>query len=309
MSNPILSVEQVVKRYATVAAVDGLSFAVQEGEIFALLGPNGAGKTSTVRMLIGITQPDRGRIRYQAKAGERPRVASEELGYLPEERGLYLDLPVLRVLIYMGQLQGLSKQECRERAMDWLDRLELADRAEEKLGALSKGNQQKVQLISAVLHRPRFAVLDEPFSGLDPLNQERLVDIILSLRQEGVTVLLSAHQMSLVERLADRILLMNHGQAVLSGSMDQLRQASQLNTTLDLRYHQPVADSVELPDTAGIVTRKDQHRLSIVLAKGADLNVLLVQLAGFGEIAQLHSQAPSLHDIYINAVGGDREAA
>ena len=303
MSSPILSLQQVVKAYANVRAVDDLSFDIGEGEIFALLGPNGAGKTSTVRMLIGLTQPDSGRIRYRSATGERPRIAAEELGYLPEERGLYQDISVLRVLVYMGQLQGLSPSDCRQRAMHWLQRLDLADRANDKLGALSKGNQQKVQLISAVLHRPRFAVLDEPFSGLDPVNQERLLGFIRELRDEGVTVLLSAHQMALVERLADRILLMNQGKAVLTGDMEALRQNSGLATSLVVTYQQPLAEDIALPDRFGRVTRQDDYRLSIALGHANDINPLLAELASHGAIAELHSNTPSLHDIYINAVG------
>ncbi|WP_406672322.1 ABC transporter ATP-binding protein, partial [Natronospira sp.] len=151
MTESILSVEAIRKQYATVTAVDRLNFQIREGEIFALLGPNGAGKTSTVRMLIGITRPDSGRIRYQARAGEQAAITGPELGYLPEERGLYQDQPVLDVLVYFGRLQGLSRRDARGRATQWLERLDLGERATEKLGALSKGNQQKVQLISTIL--------------------------------------------------------------------------------------------------------------------------------------------------------------
>ena len=206
MTRRVLEVDAIKKEFTQVNAVDRLSFDVFEGEIFALLGPNGAGKTTTVRMLMGIIRPDSGVIRYSLSASEAPFDLSE-LGYLPEERGLYRDMPVLRTLAYMGTLQGMTRKEARSAAMQWLERLGLKERAEDKLDALSKGNQQKIQFISAVLHRPRFLIFDEPFSGLDPINQELISDLIRQLRDEGATILLSAHQMQLVEMIADRLLL------------------------------------------------------------------------------------------------------
>lgn len=299
----ILSVKDIVKEYSTVRAVDGLSFRIKEGEIFALLGPNGAGKTSTVRMLTGLTRPDSGTIDYRGRDGQYSRIVGSELGYLPEERGLYQDQSVLKILVYLGRLQGLTRTECRHRARHWLERLELADRAEEKLGALSKGNQQKVQLISAVLHRPRFAVLDEPFSGLDPVNQERLVDLIRELRQEGVTILLSAHQMALVERLADRILLMNHGRAVMAGTMDELRVQSGLGSSLVVTFRDGVPTNLDLPANTRHIEHLDPYRISLTLDGEDDLNPLLAQLERLGRISRLKSQSPTLHDLYIQAVG------
>lgn len=298
----ILATREIVKAYATVRAVDGLSFDIREGEIFALLGPNGAGKTSTVRMLIGLTRPDSGTIDYQSRDGTCPQVAGSELGYLPEERGLYQDQPVLKVLVYLGRLQGMTRNNARERAMHWLERLDLADRAKEKLGALSKGNQQKIQLISAVLHRPRFAVLDEPFSGLDPVNQEKLIELIRELRREGVTILLSAHQMALVERLADRILLMNRGKTVMNGTLDELRRQSGLNTSLVVTFRDGVPAELDLPSETGHVETQTVDRISISLTRDADLNQLLRQLERLGAISAMKTETPTLHDLYLHAV-------
>ena len=220
---PILTVRDVTKTYANVRAVAGVSFVVRPGEIFALLGPNGAGKTSLVRMLLGILRQDEGDIEYCIHGNVPEWPDSGDLGYLPEDRGLYKDIPVLRTLVYFGVLRGMRRRAARAAALEWLDRLGLADRAGVRLDALSKGNQQNVQFISAVLHRPAFAVLDEPFSGLDPLNQEVFAAVFRELRDEGMTVLLSAHQMQLVEKLADRVLLMNNGREVLSGTVDEMR--------------------------------------------------------------------------------------
>ena len=211
-----LSVDQISKKYKTTQAVDRLSFQVERGTIFALLGPNGAGKSTSVRMLLGLIRPDSGTIRFQGLAeGERP--PAESVGYLPEERGLYLDRSVIDNLVYLGQLRGMEKHAAHDKACGWLQRFDLLERQKERVDALSKGNQQKVQLIAAILHDPVVALLDEPFSGLDPVNQEKMLDILRELKAGGTTILLSAHQMALVERLADDLLLMSHGRSVLQG--------------------------------------------------------------------------------------------
>ncbi|HKX57081.1 MAG TPA: ATP-binding cassette domain-containing protein [Xanthomonadales bacterium] len=216
-----LSVDQISKKYKTTQAVDQLSFQVERGRIFAFLGPNGAGKSTSVRMLLGLIKPDSGTIRFQG-LDEGVRPPAETVGYLPEERGLYLDRTVLDNLIYLGRLRGMEKHAAHDKACGWLERFDLHDRRNEKVDALSKGNQQKVQLIAAILHDPVVAILDEPFSGLDPINQEKMLEILFELKARGTTILLSAHQMSLVERLADDLLLMSHGRAVLQGPVAEI---------------------------------------------------------------------------------------
>lgn len=218
-SLPFLSIQSVEKTYATVRAVAGISLDVPTGEIVALLGPNGAGKTTLLRMLVGITRPDRGRILWE---GTEQAPGPGTLGYLPEDRGLYQDVPIHRTLCYFARLRGIAGAEAERLATEWLARLDLKDRAGEKLASLSKGNQQKVQFAAAVLHRPRFAILDEPFSGLDPLNQELFLDLVRGLRDAGTTVLFSAHQMALVERLADRVFVMHRGRELLHGTTSAL---------------------------------------------------------------------------------------
>jgi ABC-2 type transport system ATP-binding protein len=300
----ILSVQDVTKAYASVRAVAGVSFAVGRGEIFALLGPNGAGKTSLVRMLLGILRPDSGTIAYRLRGDAPAWPDPAELGYLPEDRGLYKDIPVLRTLVYFGVLRGMRRADARTAALAWLERMGLADRAGEKLEALSKGNQQKVQFISAVLHRPAFAVLDEPFSGLDPLNQDFFARTIRSLRDEGMTVLLSAHQMQLVEKLADRILLMNRGREVLSGTVDEMRRRTQAVTRLGLRVRGR-ADPAALaghPAVAGVESNGNGH-LVLLLREGAVLSDLLVQAGTRLDVVEVHSERLSLHDIYLQALG------
>ncbi len=300
----LLEVEKLHKQYATVCAVDELSFALQQGEILALLGPNGAGKTSTVRMLIGLTQPDRGRIAYRASDGERASICASELGYLPEERGIYQDQKIIDVLIYMGQLRGMTRAHARDAATQWLTRFELGDRAKEKVSALSKGNQQKVQLIAALLHRPRILVLDEPFSGLDPVNQERVLSLLRELRDEGLTILLSAHQMALIERLADHILLMNKGRQVLAGNMDKLRQDSGISLSLTLAYHDavPALETFKLDGVVDVIPDHDGS-IKLILRDGVDLNALLTVLGCSAPLKRIHSETVTLHDIYLRAVG------
>lgn len=237
---PLLQVQSVEKRYATVVAVNGISLDIAPGEIVALLGPNGAGKSTLIRMLVGITRPDRGQILWD---GEAARLAPAQLGFLPEDRGLYQDVPIGRTLSYFARLRGVGAAEAERMAAQWLARFELADRAGEKLGALSKGNQQKVQFAAAVLHGPRFAILDEPFSGLDPLNQELFLDLVRGLRDNGTTVLFSAHQMALVERLADRVFVMHRGRELLHGPTSSLTSGGSLH---DLYIERVRAANAEL---------------------------------------------------------------
>jgi ABC-2 type transport system ATP-binding protein len=302
---PILNVRDVTKTYASVRAVAGVSFTVRKGEIFALLGPNGAGKTSLVRMLLGILRPDGGDIEYRLDGDVPNWPDPAKLGYLPEERGLYKDIPILRTLTYFGVLRGMRRKDAHAAAMEWLESMSLADRAGVKLDALSKGNQQKVQFISAVLHRPAFAVLDEPFSGLDPLNQEFFARLIRMLRDEGMTILLSAHQMQLVEKLADRVLLMNHGREVLSGTVDEMRQKTKAMTRLGLHVRGKADPTVfdGHPAVVGVETNGN-GTLVLLLRDGAVLSDLLVHAGTRLDVLEVHSERLTLHDIYVQALGG-----
>ena len=220
----LLEVDAVQKEYASVCAVGGVSFSVRRGEIFALLGPNGAGKTTTIRMLIGMLRPDRGAVRF-AIAENDTSAPREAIGYLPEERGLYPNVSILRTLVFLASLRGMPKTEAAKAGAEWLTRLGLGERQNEKLKTLSKGNQQKVQFIASILHRPQFVVLDEPFTGLDPLNQELFIELIDELRANGTTILLSGHQMALIERLADRVLILHRGRELLAGTIPEIRAA------------------------------------------------------------------------------------
>ena len=226
----VVQLDRVGKSFGDRRAVEDLSFTVRRGEVFALLGPNGAGKTTTVRMLVGVIRPDEGRIVVTLDGRTSDILPADTTGYLPEDRGLYRDIGVLRTLVYFGRLHGLEKDEAKRRALEWLERMQLLDRKDERVDALSKGNQQRVQLIAAIIHRPALAILDEPFTGLDPLSQEFFLALVSDLRAAGTTIILSAHQMDLVERAADRVLLMNTGREILSGSVNELH--AQLDSTV-----------------------------------------------------------------------------
>jgi ABC-2 type transport system ATP-binding protein len=306
MNRNILEVRAVEKEFESVRAVGGLSFEVRAGEIFALLGPNGAGKTTMVRMLTGIIRPDRGTIRYMLAGDRAAPPAPAQLGYLPEDRGLYKELPILRTLCYFGVLRGMTRPEATRAAEQWLARLGLGDRAKDKLEALSKGNQQKVQFIASILHRPAFAILDEPFSGLDPVNQDTFLQLLRELRAEGMTILLSAHQMQLVERIADRILLINRGRDVLQGSLAEIRRNGQARDKIILTVAgAPAEDSLSVLRAHPAVAAADRSgdcEITLFVNEGASLSELLVAAGRHLDITAIHSEQASLHDIYVQAV-------
>jgi ABC-2 type transport system ATP-binding protein len=301
-SDAVVDIKGVTKQYVTVKAVDGLSFDVRRGEIFALLGPNGAGKTTMVRMLVGIQRPDSGRITFRLDDRETPRLEPGRLGYLAEERGLYPDVPVLRTLEHFGVLRGMERARARAVAREWLASLGLGDREGERIDALSKGNQQKVQFLSAILHDPGIAVLDEPFSGLDPVNQQRFVDEIKALRDRGCTVLLSAHQMDLVESLADRLLLLDHGSAVLHGTLEEIRRQTQSGARLRLGVHPD--GEIDLSEVGGVALfeRPTPDRIELRLERDARVGDVLNGVTKRCEILSVHSAEETLREIFVRTV-------
>jgi ABC-2 type transport system ATP-binding protein len=301
-----ISVNQITKQYSQVLAVDDLSFEVKSGEIFALLGPNGAGKSSTIRMLIGLTYPDTGEIEFSnAQEQKSAKLVSADFGYLPEERGLYQETNIQDTLVYMGQLKGMTKSDALEQANVWLTSFDLAERKKAPLKTLSKGNQQKVQLISAIIHRPKIVFLDEPFSGLDPVNQEKVIEFLQLLKKQGTTIVLSAHQMSLVEKLADRFMLMNKGKATLYGSIKDIRETAQLGTRLTVIFTDKVTtESFVLTEQVKHVSSIDSHCIQFTLSPSCHVPQFLQSMLAVHQIESLQTEQPSLHDIYINSVKG-----
>jgi ABC-2 type transport system ATP-binding protein len=302
----MLTVSNVHRRFAAVHAVNDISFHVNAGEIFSLLGPNGAGKSTLLRMLVGITLPDSGAITWEVEGRSLSRLPAEAIGYLPEDRGLYQDQPLIAVLEYFGSLRGMTRGEARAAGTAWLERLELGARLKDKVGSLSKGNQQKVQFVAAVLHRPRFVILDEPFSGLDPLNQEVFLSLVRTLRDEGTTVLFSAHQMQLVERLSDRLFVMQRGQQALYGTIPEIRDRWGGGRRLLLHVEATPAEALDAlrahPLVNAAVVQEDGV-VRVTLAGNGPMGDVLSHCARLFTIVDIRTEQPSLHEVYINTVG------
>jgi ABC-2 type transport system ATP-binding protein len=305
----VLKVDSIQKKFGKITAVNSLSFSVKKGEIFALLGPNGAGKTTTVRMLMDIIKPDNGSIEYfLINSSTTGLLQSHKHGYLPEERGLYLEIPILRTLEYMGVIRGMNKHDARKSSEMWLSKLELLDRKNEKLSTLSKGNQQKVQFISSVLHNPSFAILDEPFSGFDPINQEAFLMIIKELRNKGTTILLSAHQMHLVEKIADNVLLINNGRKIAIGSIEELKNESAASEILILKYDgKPELSFLQDDEAVDRIENNTEGEVKIFIKQNKSLSGLLSNAASKLKISSIRSDHLTLHDIFIEKVNKDKQ--
>ena len=293
--------ENVSKRFDSVVAVDNLSLRVSQGAVFGLLGPNGAGKTTTLRMIMHILAPDSGTIQV---LGQPASARTQDLvGYLPEERGLYARMKVREVLVFLAALKGLSEAEATTRVRAWLERLDLAAWAEKKVNDLSKGMQQKAQFIAAVIHRPPLLILDEPFTGLDPVNATLIKDIMLELREQGSTIILSTHRMEQVEMMCDAICLMHHGRSILAGDLRAIKQSYGKNT-LRIEYAGN-GDFLDRPD----LVEKVNHFGALVEAKlrpGADPQEILKAAVARGvRISRFELAEPPLHDIFIEKVSGE----
>ena len=291
----LLAVREVVKHFSTATgilrAVDGVSFNVKRGAITGLLGRNGAGKTTIIRMITGIFLPDRGTI----EAPPRDRI-----GYLPEERGLYKHMRIHDHLVFLAEIKGRRGAKVKTEAERWLRRLELWDRRDTKIEELSKGNQQKVQLIGALVHAPELVILDEPMSGLDPVNVVLVRRILGELKAEGRSILLSTHMMSLAESMADDVILMNEGKIVLEGDLDTVR-ASQGRNTVHLEFD---GDGTFLTHAKGVARAQLQNNVAeIVLAPDGDAQALLAACIGRIRVRKFEVATPSLETIFVSHVG------
>ena len=292
----VIQIRNLVKRYGDVVAVDHLSFEVEQGEIFGLLGPNGAGKTTTIRVVMDILDPDGGSVKV---LGQPPGQAKRQVGYLPEERGLYRNLKILDTLVYLGELKGVPRSEARERATDLLERIQLADWAARKVRDLSQGMQQRLQFAASLVHDPEVLFLDEPFQGLDPVNAERIKDLIADLHQAGKTIVLSTHQMNRVEALCNRILLIDHGRAVLYGELAEIKR--------EYAPHSVRVRATQIPpDLPGVVAVEiDDGAFNLALAEGAGPQQVLRALLDRGVEVLAFEVAPvPLEDIFVAAVSG-----
>jgi ABC-2 type transport system ATP-binding protein len=295
----MLQVSHLRKEFDTVLAVDDVSFAVQRGEIFGLLGPNGAGKTTTIRVILNILEADGGETLYEGrKFSDRTR---DILGYMPEERGLYKKSKVLDTILYFAELRGVSRGKAKAEAYRWLKRFSLLDYAERKVEELSKGNQQKVQFITAVLHGPELLVLDEPFSGLDPLNQNEFKDIFLELKKEGRAIIFSTHQMEQAEKLSDSLCLINKGRVVLGGSVRDVKRRYGTNS-LHVEFEGEGSFLNTLPGVSRAII--DTNSAELELSRDAKTQVILSAMVGRLELRKFELMEPSLQSIFIQVVGG-----
>jgi ABC-2 type transport system ATP-binding protein len=299
--NPILEVRDVRKRYGDFVAVGGVSMSVPPGSIFGLLGPNGAGKTSTIRMIMNITAPDTGEILVFG----RPRTPNDlrRIGYLPEERGLYRKMTVMDQLLFLGEIRGMKRAALVPEIERWLGRVELTKWSASKIEELSKGMQQKVQLIGTVLHKPDLLILDEPFSGLDPINQELFRELLQDYRAQGKSVVLSTHGMELAERMCDHICLISNGRAVLDGNLKEIKHRLGGNSFRVIAEGD--LDRLKaMPEVEQATAQNGEIKL--MLRPDADGAETLRQMIGFLKVREFRSEEPELEQIFMKAV---RDAA
>lgn len=295
-----IEIRRVTKRFNGVTAVDDVSLAVPAGCIYGFIGPNGSGKTTTIRMILSILLPDAGEI--EVLGSRDTHAARDRVGYLPEERGLYKKMTIRRLLHYFGRLKGASSSVVESVAAEWLRRLELEAWADRRIEALSKGMAQKVQFIAAVVARPELLILDEPFSGLDPVNAEVLKDAVLEMRRRGATVVFSTHDMATAEKMCDRIFMIFKGRKVLDGTLHDI-QAQYGADTVRLRVDGGAATLAGLPE---IEAMNDYGQLQEVRVRG-DAQAFLGRLAGIARVQHFEIARPSLHDIFVRIAGNSRQ--
>ncbi|MBM2841586.1 MAG: ATP-binding cassette protein [Bacteroidetes bacterium] len=295
----MLKATNLRKDFATIRAVDGVSFEVQRGEILGLLGPNGAGKTTSIRIILNILQPDTGEVTYDGR--KFSDFTRNQVGYLPEERGLYRKSKLWDTILYFAQMRGMNAGVARAEAYKWLQRFNLLAYKDKKVEELSKGNQQKVQFVTSIIHDPIFLVLDEPFSGLDPVNQILFKDIFLELKQQGKAMIFSTHQMDQAEKLSDSLCLINHGCVVLSGNVHEVKKRYGKNSVL-VEFD---GDGSFLPTLPGVQrSNLYQNSAELELENGVVPQVILSYLIGRVDIRKFEVLEPSLHSIFIRIVGG-----
>ena len=299
---PVVELAGVTKAYESKVAVDHLSLSIEAGQMFGLLGPNGAGKTSSIRMMMGITMPDSGQVSLFGEPFERKNL--QRVGYLPEERGLYKKMKVVEQLVFFGELHGLTAEEARKRAIAWAKRLEISESLNKKTEELSKGMQQKIQFIASLLHDPGLIVMDEPFSGLDPVNAKLLEHTLLELKDQGKAILFSTHRMDQVEKLCDSICLVDKGKAVLAGKMREIKSRYERNRVI-----------VEFEGNAGFLNSPEiaeaknfSGHAEIRLHPHGDAQRLLHEAAAMATIYRFELVEPSLEEIFIQTVGGKSDA-
>ena len=296
-----IQIDHIVKKFGSLRAVDDVSFSIESGEIFGLLGPNGAGKTTTIRIILDIFKPDSGQV--SILGGAMDEAKKDRIGYLPEERGLYQDIRLEQALTYLVSLKGLTGADARQRLDDYLERFDLAQHRKKKVKELSKGMQQKAQLIVTFAHSPELVIIDEPFSGLDPVNTQMVKDLMREQRQKGVTIVMCTHQMNQIEELCDRLVLINQGKAVLYGRLEDIRR--------QFAGHEVLVKPVGgLPtQIAGVVSREPQNGSVLLhLSQDASPQEILRGLVEAGvDLEKFEIAMPTLDQIFIEVVQGEQK--
>ena len=299
---PAVRLTDVTKTYGSHLAVNQLSLTVPKGSIYGFIGPNGSGKTTTIRMILHILLADSGSIEVLGREGTR--AANDRIGYLPEERGLYKKMKVMSLLEYYGSLKGMKRSEARLEAQKWLDQLGLSDWSNKKIEALSKGMAQKIQFISTVIAQPELVILDEPFSGLDPVNLESIRTSIIQLRNQGATVIFSTHDMSMAEKMCDSIFMIYKGEKVLDGTLNDIQTEHGRN---GIRL-QTEGGAAALEGLPGIESLTDLGRFQEVTLSG-DHNAFLAELLKKTRVLHFEETRPSLHDIFVRIANPEDEDA
>ena len=302
MTQSILSIRNIEKKYAAHTALDDVSLEIPKGQIYGLLGPNGAGKTSLIRIINQITAPDEGEVFFEGVPLNASHIS--QIGYLPEERGLYKKMKVGDLLIYLARLKGMSKDEAMERLKVWFVKFDIKSWWDKPVEDLSKGMQQKIQFVATVLHRPKLIILDEPFSGFDPINANIIKDEILQLKEEGSTIIFSTHRMESVEELCDHIALINKSKKVLDGPKLTLKQEFKDNT-FEIQYKGDLTANPGLYEILSITSLiNDEKSARIKLIKEDTLDDVLKEIIQTVSLRALKENIPSMNDIFIKAVSG-----
>lgn len=298
----VLQVQNVTKRFGAYTAVNQLDFHIPEAEMFGLLGANGAGKTTTFRMIIGLLDPTEGMITWNGERIDESK--SSLIGYLPEERGLYPKLKVREQLIYFARLRGMNKHDAAKEMDKWLERFKVPEYREKRVEELSKGNQQKIQLISAVLHKPKLLILDEPFSGLDPVNVEMLKEAVIDLRNEGTTIVFSSHRMEHVEELCENLCILQKGSPVVAGHLKDIKRSfGKKNVVIHADFNLDF-----LGNYPGVTkTKTTTEGMVLQIQEEAVAEKILHELVAKGFVRRFELQEPSLNDIFIEKVGAAYE--
>ncbi|WP_118194870.1 ABC transporter ATP-binding protein [Albibacterium indicum] len=301
----MLEINDIVKQYAKHTALDHVSFSIRKGSIFGLLGPNGAGKTSLIRIINQITAPDHGQILFNGEPLNPNHIS--KIGYLPEERGLYKKMLIGDQMLYLAQLKGLSKKEATERIKHWFERMEMQSWWDKKVEDLSKGMQQKVQFVATVIHQPDLIILDEPFSGFDPVNVDIIKSEIINLNKNGSTIIFSTHRMESVEELCDSIVLINKAQKILDGKVSNIKNAYR-NNRFHIRYVSqtgaPISEPVDTDIFRIIETKTTElgYDSKVEVAEGRSINDVLTYFIDQVEVHELKEIIPSIHDIFVQKV-------